>query len=125
MVLHTVPLAQRSLHGVFSHELEPVVTIRSGDAVRFSIPNSGWLVEPAKKFVSSDPARHIGHALAGPVAVEGARAGETLVVRIDDVQPASWGVTYTEPPHRIDWTDRKSTRLNSSHERLSRMPSSA
>jgi acetamidase/formamidase len=29
--------------------------------------------------------------------------GETLVVRIDDVTPASWGVTYTKPPHLIDW----------------------
>ena len=29
------------------------------------------------------------------------------------------------PSHRICWRDRKSTRLNSSHSRASRMPSSA
>ena len=44
-----------------------------------------------------------GHALAGPIEVRGARAGETLVVRIDDVTPGPWGATFTEPPHRIDW----------------------
>ena len=39
------------------------------------------------------------------------------------------GVVIDVPPHDEPWeramTDRKSTRLNSSHERLSRMPSSA
>ena len=36
---------------------------------------------------------------------------------------AIWGVRKSEEPRRL--RDRKSTRLNSSHERLSRMPSSA
>ena len=43
-----------------------------------------------------------GHALAGPIEVRGARAGQTLVVRIDDVRPGSWGFTSTHE-HRILW----------------------
>jgi acetamidase/formamidase len=32
-----------------------------------------------------------GHALTGPVAVRGARAGDTLAVRVDAVVPGTWG----------------------------------
>ena len=49
-----------------------------------------------------------------------ARKGEAERYRIPEVlrgDPLS--------PKNEAWTDRKSTRLNSSHERLSRMPSSA
>jgi acetamidase/formamidase len=102
-MIHTIPLDQRTLHGYFSRELEPIVTVRPGDAVRFRIPNSGWYVEPDQKFTSRDPALHSGHALVGPIAVDGAHAGDTLVVRIDEVKPASWGVTYTKPPHSVRW----------------------
>ena len=34
-------------------------------------------------------------------------------------------VLVHQPPHALSYTDRKSTRLNSSHRSLSRMPSSA
>lgn len=102
-MIHTLPLDQRTLHGYFSRELEPVLAIRPGDAVRFAIPNSSWYLEPDRKFVSRDPTRDTGHALVGPIAVQGARVGQTLVIRIDEVRPASWGVTYTKPPHLVRW----------------------
>ena len=35
--------------------------------------------------------------------MRGAREGDVLVVRIDEVAPGAWGETLTEPPHRIDW----------------------
>ena len=35
------------------------------------------------------------------------------------------GFSVSEPVDNFGWTDRKSTRLNSSHVRTSRMPSSA
>src|SRR5207244_5930059 len=44
-----------------------------------------------------------GHALNGPVEVRGARAGQTLVVRIDEVTPRDWGVTFA-PDVKLDWT---------------------
>jgi acetamidase/formamidase len=77
--------------------------IDPGDSVRFAVPNSSWYVEPESKFIPRDPTRDVGHALVGPIAVRGARVGQTLVVRIDEVKPASWGVTYTKPPHLIRW----------------------
>jgi acetamidase/formamidase len=102
-MLHRLPLSQETLHGYFSRDLEPALTIALGDSVRFAVPNSSWYIEPEHKFVPRDPTLDVGHALAGPIAVRGARVGQTLVVRIDEVKPASWGVTYTKPPHLIRW----------------------
>jgi acetamidase/formamidase len=103
VALHELPLDVSVLHGHFSRELEPVVTIAPGDSVRFSVPNAGWRVGRDEPFEPPDPELDTGHALAGPVEVRGARAGQTLVVRIEDVTPGPWGATFTELPHRIDW----------------------
>lgn len=103
MALHELPLEQRTLHGHFSRDLEPVLTVEPGDSVRISVPNAGWYLESGEQFASRNPKIDDGHALAGPIEVRGARAGDTLVVRIDEVRPGSWGVTPTEPPHEVRW----------------------
>jgi len=102
-VIHTLSLDQRNLHGYFSRDLEPVLEISSGDSVRFTVPSSGWFLDSGERFVPRDPTINAGHALVGPIAVHGARAGETLSVHIDEVRPGSWGVTYTKAPHAIRW----------------------
>jgi hypothetical protein len=64
-VLHELPLDQRTLHGHFSSELEPVLTIDPGDSVQISVPNAGWYLESGEQFVSRDPSVDTGHPLAG------------------------------------------------------------
>ena len=103
MTLHELPLDAAVLHGHFSRELEPVLTIDSGDSIRIAVPNAGWSTSRDEHVPAPDPELDTGHALAGPVAVRGARAGQTLAVRVEAVNPGPWGVTLTEPPHRIDW----------------------
>jgi acetamidase/formamidase len=103
VAVHELPLEQRTLHGHFSRELEPVLAVDPGDSVRFGVPNAGWYLESGEQLVSRDPSVDTGHPLAGPIAVRGARAGQTLAVRIDAVRPGSWGVTLTEPPHELRW----------------------
>jgi acetamidase/formamidase len=102
-VIHELPLEQRTLHGHFSRDLEPVLTIDPGDSVRIAVPNAGWRLDSREQLVSRDPSVDTGHALAGPIEVRGARAGQTLEVRIDEVQPGPWGWTGTEPPHELLW----------------------
>ena len=102
-MLHELPLEQRTLHGHFSRELEPVLTIDPGDSVRFSVPNAGWYLESGEQLASRNPAVDDGHALAGPIEVRGARAGQTLAVRIDEVRAGSWGVTLAEAPLELRW----------------------
>jgi acetamidase/formamidase len=102
-VIHSIPLDRQTLHGHFSRDLAPILTVQPGDSIRFAIPNSGWLMESGEKLAARDPAIDTGHALVGPIAVRGARAGQTLAVRVDEVRPGAWGVTYTKPPHSVRW----------------------
>jgi acetamidase/formamidase len=92
-LLHEIPLERRTLHGHFSAELEPVVTIDSADAIAFSCPNAGWWLDRETRFEPRDPDLDRGHALIGPVEMRGARAGQVLEVRIESVLVGDWGVT--------------------------------
>jgi acetamidase/formamidase len=91
VTVHELPLERRTLHGHFSRELQPVLTIDSGDTVAFSSLDSGWHVEPGRKFEPRDERLDAGHALVGPVEIRGARAGQVLEVSIDRVDVGSWG----------------------------------
>jgi acetamidase/formamidase len=93
-VIHELALERRSLHGHFSRDLAPALTIDRGDTVVIATPNSGWMLEPSTRFEPRSLPEDDGHALAGPIEVRGACVGETLVVRIDDVTPGSWGETW-------------------------------
>ena len=94
-MIHEIPLERGNLHGHFSRDLAPVLSVAPGDSVRFQALNAGWRWEAEREFFADrDPELDAGHALSGPVEVRGARAGQTLAVRIDEVQPRPWGVTF-------------------------------
>jgi acetamidase/formamidase len=103
VALHELPLDPAYLRGYFSRDLDPVLVVDPGDSVRISVPNAGWERDRDEPVESRDPPLDTGHPLAGPIAVRGARAGQTLAVTVDEVVPGSWGMTRSEPPHRIDW----------------------
>lgn len=95
MALHEIPLERRTLHGHFSPELEPILTVDPGDSIAFSCLHSGWRDARNEHFVGrrhGDPF-DAGHALVGPVEVRRAHAGQVLAVRIDEVTIGGWGVT--------------------------------
>jgi acetamidase/formamidase len=102
-VIHDLPFRRETLHGHFSRDLTPVLTVDPGDSVRFATPNAGWLLADQSLFEPRSSPEDDGHALAGPIEVRGAREGDTLVVAIDRVTPGPWGETFTEWPHRILW----------------------
>lgn len=95
---HTLPLERRTLHGVFSRELEPVLTIDDGDTVIFQTLHAGWGIidnpdpfERAPKFEPREEPHDNGHALCGPVEIHGAKAGMTLEVHLKKIVPAGYG----------------------------------
>ena len=92
-VLHEIPLDRRTLHGHFSRDLEPILTVDSGDTIAISSPNAGWWLSRDERFEPRDQELDRGHALIGPVEVRGAAAGQTLEVRIESIRAGSWGVT--------------------------------
>jgi acetamidase/formamidase len=93
-VIHEIPLERGTLHGHFSRDLEPILTIESGDTIAFGCLNAGWDTRPGEpKFEPRDETLDAGHALIGPVEVRGARKGQTLEVRIDTVRVGDFGFT--------------------------------
>ncbi|GAC1318742.1 MAG: acetamidase/formamidase family protein [Chloroflexota bacterium] len=94
-------LTPERLHFAWDNSLEPTLRIQPGDSVTFETWDaSGHQVQ--RTWTSHDAANRtrtpgIGHALTGPVAIEGARSGQTLVVEIEDVRPAAWGYTSFSP----------------------------
>ena len=96
MTSHSLEPDERTLHGVFSRDLPPVLTIESGDTVVLRTLDAGWSLEPHRApGVRGRVMQHrdAGHALCGPVLVRGAEPGMTLEVRVGRLRPAAWGWT--------------------------------
>ena len=99
---------ENTLHGFFSRDLEPVLTIDSGDTVNFKTLEAEWGYEnfnvtlitdpkagppPRSRMAQSKHAGPRGHALCGPVFIRGAEPGMTLAIHIEAIQPGTFGWT--------------------------------
>ena len=100
MAEHLIEPERRTLHGHFSRDLPPVLTINSGDTVRFRTLDAGWSIgpptgtdKPRPKFEARIEGLDDGHALCGPIEIRGAKPGMTLEVQIDEVVPDVFGWT--------------------------------
>ena len=98
MANHTLNPSRGNLHGSLSRSIPPVLTISPGDTVDFTTLEADWrIVRPDSPSSSSGifmersfPADQ-GHALCGPVYIQGARPKMTLAVRINQIIPGTWG----------------------------------
>jgi acetamidase/formamidase len=94
---HVVTEAQR--HNRFSSAIPPVLRVAPGDTVVFETPdaiaNSLTPESPSEAILTVEPG--IGHQLNGPVAVDGAEPGDTLVVHVLSIEPIDWGWTAIIP----------------------------
>jgi acetamidase/formamidase len=99
VTIYTIEPEAGTLHGTFSRDYPPVLTIDSGDAVHFRTLDAGWNLslskdgKPEKQFTPRDELHDSGHALCGPVAIRGARPGMTLEIQINEIRPGPWGWT--------------------------------
>ena len=113
MALHEIKPDRRTLHGTFSREYEPVLTIDSGDTVVFETMDPGWNLSPPWessnddcKFGPQDAERDGGHALCGPIEVRGAEPGMVLEIQIGRIVPGTWGWSVAG-----GWPNRVNKRL--------------
>jgi len=123
--MHTLPHLPASVDtchwGFFDATLKPTMTVASGQ--RFTVatvsggpsvlPPAGFDVPPELLDIHARlPMTVPGHILTGPVAVRGAEPGDTLEVRILDVQlRQDWGYNVIRPlagtlPDEFDLTRR-------------------
>jgi len=97
VAVHQLPLERRTLHGHFSPDLEPVLSVDPGDSVVFSTLDAGWGLEGGslerRRFEPRQRGLDDGHALVGPIEVRGARAGQTLAVRVEELRVGTYGFT--------------------------------
>ena len=94
MTLHEIPLERRTLHGHFSRDLEPILSVAAGDSIAFACLNSGWRTAAHEVFPQRREGElDAGHALIGPIEVRGAQVDQTLEVQIDQVRIGASGVT--------------------------------
>jgi len=115
LAVYTIEPERRTLHGSFSREFSPVLTIDSGDTVRYRTLDAGWGLEPLvalemprQTFLPrDDEKRDAGHALCGPVAIRGAQAGMTLEVQINDIRPGTFGLTIAGPKEQDSEDNRR------------------
>jgi acetamidase/formamidase len=99
MATYTIQPQEGILHGSFSRENAPILTIQSGDSVTYATLDGDWLTDlksapnpgHGQEFEKRDPVRDNGHAMCGPIAIEGALPGMTLAVRINENRPGTWG----------------------------------
>ncbi len=101
MTQHRLSPHRTTLHGTFSSGWCPALTIAPGDSVAFETLDARWSIEPhpqpdgtpARRFAPLDDERDNGHALCGPVYIDGARPGMVLGVEIGPIVPGPWGWT--------------------------------
>ena len=79
-MIHLLEPTLANLHGHYSRNLKPILTVASGDIVRYKTLDAGWCEidqpDPFRKpikMAGRDRERDPGHALVGPVAIEGAK----------------------------------------------------
>lgn len=95
---HTLEPTPDTLHGHFSRDLAPILTIQPGDTINLKTLDAGWGVfdnpDPfaaPERFEPRDRERDPGHAMIGPIAVDGATPGMTLAIEFNAIEPGTWG----------------------------------
>lgn len=104
MAFHQIELKSQYVHGQFSRDLSPVLSIDSGDRVKLRTADVTWGLEqhdPAKssrqRLKNATKPRDDGPCLVGPIAVRGAKPGHVLEISFNTIRPNSWGWTYAGP----------------------------
>lgn len=111
--MYSLEPERKNLIGYFSREHAPILVIQSGDMVRYRTLDAGWGLEPLVSLTTErrkfEPRTEDddGHALIGPIAIQGARPGMTLEVHIGVIRPGAYGFCTAG-----GWLHDVNTRLN-------------
>ncbi|MCO5072936.1 MAG: acetamidase/formamidase family protein [Rhizobiaceae bacterium] len=109
MSSHRLDAAPDTVHwGYFSSELQPRLTIDSGDVVTISavsggpeiLPGAPLIVPPVQQAIHQQVTTKMipGHIMTGPVAVRGAQKGDVLQIDIEQIEPLTdWAYHLIKP----------------------------
>jgi acetamidase/formamidase len=110
MAVYTIKPNRQTVHGSFSKEHETILSINSGDTVKFSTFDAGWGSSSIKdgtriKLLERRKDKDSGHALCGPIFINEAKKGMTLEVRINEIIPGPFG--FTSAGQYPNWQNQK------------------
>jgi acetamidase/formamidase len=103
--VHVVPSTRETVRlGVFDANLPPILTIDSGDTIRFPDTWSHFLnemqpgvpLDTLAKLRLSNPGKG-PHSIIGPIGVNKAEPGDVLEIRCQRIRPYEWGAVYNNP----------------------------
>ena len=105
---HHLSASAETIHwGFFDAQLQPVLTLRSGDTITIDTISGGpeilkdcsYAILPEHPAVLKALTPKLGlHILTGPVAVEGAAPGDMLEVQIEKIElRQDWGWNLNKP----------------------------
>jgi acetamidase/formamidase len=108
MATYTLEPNAQTLHGCFSSDLLPALTIEPEDTVRLRALDADWITEfrvsfenlpttmesLGERFSPRFMPRDEGHALIGPIEIRGAQPGMMLSIHINRIIPGEWGWVY-------------------------------
>ena len=94
-MIHKLELEKKNLHGSFSKDYEPIITIDSGDSVQMKTLDIQWgygdSVDDRTIYESRENEEKPGHPILGPIAIKGAKPGMVLEVRVNELIPGKYG----------------------------------
>ncbi|WP_246943037.1 acetamidase/formamidase family protein [Bacillus pinisoli] len=99
-MIHKIELQQQFLHGSFSKEYQPIITVNSGDSLHLTTPDIQWGYSPARNvertvYTSREKEERPGHSIVGPIAVKEAKPGMVLEVRVNELVPGWYGRNWS------------------------------
>lgn len=111
MTEYTIDPIVGNIYGRFSAEIDPILSIDSGDTVIFKMLDAGWNTfdnpngfDPAPKFEPRNRELDSGHAMDGPIFIKGAKKGMVLELRLKEIVPSDWG--WSLAGFRDDFNER-------------------
>jgi len=95
-VIHMLELQNNLLHGTFSKDYQPILTINSGDSIQVNTPDIQWGYSKSKDeerviYTSREQEERTGHPIIGPIYINEAKKGMVLEVRVNDLVPGWYG----------------------------------
>lgn len=98
-MIHKLEIKNEHLHGSFSNEFEPILTVQSGDSITMQTPDIEWGYSPAKGVDRTffKPRKHEvdpRHPMIGPIKIDGAKPGMVLEIKLNDVVPGWYGTNW-------------------------------
>ncbi|MCT8138329.1 acetamidase/formamidase family protein [Anaerobacillus sp. CMMVII] len=95
-MIHKVSLETKNLHGSFSKDYQPTLTINSGDSLHLTTPDIEWGYSEQKGKERTLYSSRVNeekriHPMIGPIEIQEAKKGMVLEVRLNEISPGWYG----------------------------------